>query len=54
MNILLFGGGGAIGQATTAELLARGHTVTGVTRSSAPIGGLDVQVVPADAADPAS
>ena len=53
MNILLFGVSGAIGQAAAAELLDRGHAVTGITRSGAPVDGLDVQVIPADATDPA-
>jgi putative NADH-flavin reductase len=53
MNILLFGASGAIGQAAAAELLDRGHAVTGITRSGAPVGGLDIQVIAADATDPA-
>lgn len=53
MKILLFGVSGAIGQAAAAELLDRGHAVTGITRSGAPVDGLDVQVIPADATDPA-
>jgi uncharacterized protein len=54
MNILAFGAGGAIGQEITAELLRRGHSVVAVTRTGAPIDGLDVQVVQGDAADPAA
>ena len=54
MKIAVFGAGGAIGQAITGELLARGHTVIAVTRTSAPIPGLVVQVATGDAADPAS
>lgn len=54
MKIAVFGAGGAIGQAITGELLARGHTVIAVTRSSAPIAGVVVRVATGDAADPAS
>jgi uncharacterized protein len=54
MKIAVFGAGGAIGQAITGELLARGHTVIAVTRTCAPIAGLVVQVATGDAADPAS
>jgi uncharacterized protein len=53
MNILVFGASGAIGQAIAAELLDRGHSVTGITRSGQPIDGLDIQVIAGDAADPA-
>jgi uncharacterized protein YbjT (DUF2867 family) len=53
MKILLFGASGAIGRAAAAELLDRGHAVTGITRSGAPVDGLDVQVIAADATDPA-
>ncbi len=53
MNILLFGASGAIGQAAAAELLDRGHAVTGVTRSGTPVSGLDIQFIAADATDPA-
>jgi uncharacterized protein len=54
MKIVVFGASGAIGRAITAELLARGHTVTAATRSGAPIEGLVVQVVTGDASDPRS
>jgi uncharacterized protein len=54
MKVLVFGASGAIGRAITAELLERGHTVTGATRSGAPVEGLVVQLVTGDAADPAS
>jgi len=54
MKIAVFGAGGAIGRAITGELLARGHTVVAVTRTSAPVPGLVVQVATGDAADPAS
>lgn len=54
MKILVFGASGAIGRAITAELLARGHTVTAATRSGAPIEGLVVQVVTGDASDAGS
>jgi uncharacterized protein len=53
MNILLFGASGTIGQAAAAELLGRGHAVTGITRSGGPVDGLDIQVIAADATDPA-
>ena len=53
MKILLFGVSGAIGRAAAAELLDRGHAVTGITRSGAPVSGLDIQVIAADATDPA-
>jgi uncharacterized protein len=53
MNILVFGASGAIGQAIAAELLDRGHSVTGITRSGQPVDGLDIQVIAGDAADPA-
>ena len=54
MRIIVFGAGGAIGREITAELLRRGHPVVAVTRTGAPIDGLDVQVIQGDAADPAS
>ena len=54
MKILVFGASGAIGQEITAELLRRGHSVVGVTRTGAPVDGQDVQVISGDAADPAS
>jgi putative NADH-flavin reductase len=54
MKVVVFGASGAIGRAIAAELLARGHTVTGATRSGAPVEGLVVQSVTGDAADPAS
>jgi putative NADH-flavin reductase len=54
MKILVFGASGAIGQEITAELLRRGHSVVGVTRTAAPVEGLDVQFVQGDAADAAS
>jgi putative NADH-flavin reductase len=54
MKIAVFGAGGPIGQAITAELLARGHMVIAVTRTSAPITGLVVRVATGDATDPAS
>lgn len=41
MKILLFGAGGHIGSAIAAELLSRGHTVTGVTRSGGADGAAD-------------
>jgi uncharacterized protein len=53
MNILVFGASGAIGQAIAAELLDRGHSVTGITRSGQPVDGLDIQIIAGDAADPA-
>jgi uncharacterized protein len=43
-----------MGQAITAELLARGHTVTGVSRTGAPADDLVVQVEAGDARDPDS
>ena len=54
MKVVVFGASGAIGKAITAELLARGHTVTAATRSGAPIGGLVVPAVTGDASDPGS
>jgi uncharacterized protein len=54
MKIVVFGASGVIGRAITAELLARGHTVTAATRSGAPVEGLVVQVVTGDASDPGS
>jgi uncharacterized protein len=54
MKVVVFGASGAIGRAITAELLARGHSVTGATRSGSPVEGLVVQAVTGDAADPAS
>jgi putative NADH-flavin reductase len=53
MKVLVFGAGGTIGRAITAELLARGHTVTGASRSGQ-ADGLGVPMVPGDAADPAT
>jgi len=54
MKVLIMGASGAIGRALTAELLARGHTVTAATRMGAPVEGLVVQAVTGDASDPAS
>lgn len=54
MKVLVIGASGAIGRAVTAEMLARGHTVTAATRSGAPVEGLVVQAVTGDASDPAS
>jgi putative NADH-flavin reductase len=54
MKVVVFGAAGAIGRAITAELLARGYTVTAVTRTGGPVEGLVVQAVTGDAADPAS
>jgi uncharacterized protein len=54
MKVVVFGASGAIGRAITAELLARGHTVTAATRRGSPVEGLVVQAVTGDAADPAS
>jgi putative NADH-flavin reductase len=54
MKVAVFGAGGPIGSAITAELLARGYMVTAVTRSGTPIEGLVVQVATGDAADPVS
>ena len=54
MNVLLLGASGRIGQRVTTELLDRGHSVTGVSRS----GDIDVDdpkftSVAGDAPDPA-
>src|ERR1035441_3376709 len=54
MKVAVFGAGGPIGSAITAELLARGYMVTAVTRSGTPIEGLVVQVATGDAADDAA
>lgn len=54
MKIVVFGASGTIGRAITAELLARGHTVTAATRSGARVEGLVVQTVTGDASDPES
>jgi uncharacterized protein len=54
MKVLVIGASGAIGRAVTAEMLARGHTVTAATRNGAPVEGLVVQAVTGDASDPAS
>jgi hypothetical protein len=54
MKVLVIGASGAIGRAVTAEMLARGHTVTAATRSGAPVEGVVVQAVTGDASDPGS
>jgi putative NADH-flavin reductase len=54
VRVVVFGASGAIGRAITAELLARGHTVTGVNRTGAPVDDLVVQVEAGDARDPDS
>jgi putative NADH-flavin reductase len=54
MKVLVFGAGGNIGRAITAELLSRGHTVTAASRSGAQVEGLGVPVTVGDAADPAT
>ncbi len=51
MNVLLFGASGNIGRAIAHELVARGHVVTGATRSGDPIDDLDIGVLTADATD---
>jgi putative NADH-flavin reductase len=54
MNVLLLGASGRIGQRVAAELLDRGHTVTGVSRSGT-VDGVDdgdFVAVTGDAADP--
>jgi uncharacterized protein len=51
MNVIVFGASGAIGSAISAELLSRGHTVTGVSRSGHDEGNGVAHVV-GDAADP--
>jgi putative NADH-flavin reductase len=52
MKVLVFGAGGNIGRAITAELLSRGHAVTAASRSGAQVDGLDIPVAAGDAADP--
>src|SRR5260370_20195769 len=54
MKVLVIGASGAIGRAVTAEMLARGHTVTAATRSGAPVEGVVVQAVTGDASNPES
>ena len=54
MKVVVFGVTGAIGQAVARELLARGHTVTGVNRTGAPVDDLVAQVEAGDARDPES
>lgn len=54
MKVVVFGVSGAIGQAIARELLARGHTVTGVNRTGAPADDLVLQVEAGDARDPES
>ena len=54
MKVVVFGITGAIGQAIARELLARGHTVTGVNRTGAPVEDLVAQVEAGDARDPDS
>ncbi|MFD9304226.1 NAD(P)-dependent oxidoreductase [Streptomyces sp. NPDC060048] len=55
MNILLFGASGHIGSAIAGELLSRGHSVTGVTRTGEIAGnshdGLNVVAGDATSAD---
>lgn len=52
MRIVVFGASGAIGSAIAAELLARGHDVTGVSRSGT-VGVAGVTAAAGDASDPA-
>ena len=54
MKVAIFGATGSIGRAITAELLARGYTVTAITRSGGPVEGLVVRIATGDAADTAS
>ncbi|MGQ4556305.1 NAD(P)H-binding protein [Halobellus sp. GM3] len=53
MKVLLFGASGRVGQRITDELLARGHEVTGVSRSGDIEGSSDpdFEVVAGDATD---
>ena len=52
MKVLVFGAGGNIGRAITAELLSRGDAVTAASRSGAQAEGPDLPVAVGDAADP--
>jgi len=54
MKVLVFGAGGHIGRAITAELLRRGHAVTAASRSGTQAEDLGVQVLQGDAADAAT
>jgi putative NADH-flavin reductase len=51
MKVLVFGAGGNIGRAITAELLSRGHAVTAASRTGAQAEGLGVPIAVGDAAD---
>ncbi|PBC78714.1 hypothetical protein BX265_3493 [Streptomyces sp. TLI_235] len=51
MKVLLFGATGNIGAAIAAELVSRGHEVTGVTRSGGGGAGSAVPLVAGDVAD---
>ena len=51
MKVLLFGATGNIGSAIAAELVSRGHQVTGVTRAGK--GASTVPLVSGDVSDPA-
>lgn len=56
MNVLLLGASGRIGRRTATELLNRGHTVTGVSRSGT-VEGIDDDefvTIAGDATDPAA
>ncbi|GAA2133890.1 NAD(P)H-binding protein [Kitasatospora kazusensis] len=52
MKILLFGATGSIGSVVAAELVARGHEVTGVTRSGPTGGEAGLRLVAGDVTDP--
>jgi putative NADH-flavin reductase len=54
VNVILFGATGAIGQSIAVELVARGHTVTGISRSEATGAGRveGVNMVRGDATAP--
>jgi putative NADH-flavin reductase len=54
MKVLLVGASGNIGRAIGTELLARGHEVTGVTRSGKAVDGLDIPVAAGDVTDAAT
>lgn len=53
MKVLLFGASGNIGSAIATELLARGHEVTGATRTGTPVPGLAIPVLRKSASDAA-
>jgi len=54
MKVALIGATGRVGSRLAAELVSRGHTVTGISRHAAAEGPAGIPVIEADATNPGS